>query len=214
MKRHAFVLAAGLALGCKGLPSLRPLSEPRHSQVGQRCRTLFPEGSWRATHLVHFHLNRGTSGSFLGVVAVDDVGSGFQAVMLAPEGFTLFDATYSAGQVEVHRAVPPLDASGFGRVMLDDIRLLLLAPDGPLVEIGESDSHEATCRWRRDDGKVVEAILHSPGKTRLRLYADGEMSREALLLGAGRRRFAPEMQLQAYGAVGYRLQLQLLETER
>jgi hypothetical protein len=213
MRRHAVVLAVGLALGCGGLPSLRPLPEPRRSQVSQRCRNLFPEGSWQVTHLVHFHLKRGTSGSFVGAVAADDSGSEFQAVMLSPEGFTLFDATYSPTGVEVHRAVPPLDASGFGRIMLDDIRLLLLAPDGPLVEIGQSESQEATCRWQRGDGRVVEAVLHSPGKTRLRLYADGELSREALLLGVARQRFAPEMQLRAFGAVGYRLQLQLMATE-
>jgi len=213
MKRHALVLAAGWVLGCGGLPPLRSLPEPRYSQVSQRCRSLFPEGRWRATHLVHFYLQRGISGSFLGVVATDDAGSGFEAVMLAPEGFTLFDATYSPSGVQVHRAVPPLDASGFGRIMLDDIRLLLLTPDGPLIEVGESESRAATCRWQRADGKVVEAMLHSPGKTRVRLYADGELSREALLLGTGRQRFAREMQLQAYGAVGYRLQLQLIETE-
>ena len=213
MKQHALVLAVSLAVGCGGLPSLRSLPEPQHSEVSGRCQSLFPQGGWRATHLVHFHLKRGTSGSFLGVVAADDTGSGFEAVMLAPEGFTLFNATYSPDQVTVHRAVPPLDQSGFGRIMLDDIRLLLLAPDGPLVEVGESHAQEATCRWQRGDGKVVEATLHSPGKTRLRLYADGELSREALLLGTGRQRFAPQMQLQAYGAVGYRLQLQLMQTE-
>lgn len=214
MKQHALVLAATLTLGCGGLPALRSLPEPRQSEVSQRCRGIFPQGDWRATHLVHFHLKRGTSGSFLGVVAPTHDGSGFEVVMLSPEGFTLFDATYTPDGVRVRRAVPPLDASGFGRVMLDDVRLLLLAPDGPLVEVGESEAGEATCRWRRRDGKVVEAILHSPGKTRLRLYTNEKLSREALLLGGSQQqRLAPEMQLQAFGAVGYRLQLQLIGTE-
>jgi hypothetical protein len=213
MRPQALLVAATLLSACGGLAPLRPITVADRAETIRECRALFPSGRWQATHVVEAQLPLGHQGSFLGAVSVQQPGRVFRSVLMSAEGMVLFDVTYQDGRITTHRAVAPLDAQGFGRGMTGDIRLLLLPPDGPLSEVGEAQSGHRACRWRRGDGKTVEAVLEAPNQTRILLYADDSLSREAWLLGAARQGFFPEMRLEARGRASYSLRLKLLDAK-
>jgi hypothetical protein len=154
----------------------------------------------------------GHEGSFIGAVAAGPGPEDFRSVLLTQEGFVLFDAWYRASRVEVLRAVPPLDAPGFGRGMTGDVRLLLFLPAGELVEVGTSARGERVCRWQ-DAAELVEVSLPGPRTARVLRYRHGRLEREVLLEEIDRRGFAHHARLNAKGIAGYSLSLELLNVE-
>ena len=214
MKKRSALLATSLVLSCGGLPPLQPVQGAARDAIRSRCRSLFPRGEWRATHVVRAKLPLGKTATFIGVVAATGRAGAFRSLLLSPEGFVLFDATHRGGRLTTHRAVAPLDSHRFGTGMTDDIRMLLFVPDGPMLEVGWSEPGAAVCRWQRSDGHTVEAVLKSATLARVRLYHGHSVVREAVLKGRTHDGFAPEITLDARQLLGYSLHLQLLQVER
>jgi hypothetical protein len=207
------LLVAGLMLACGGSQSLEPVEPSQQGEIAARCTALFPQLPWRVTHVVDAKLPMGEQGSFLGVVAADAPHQ-FRTILVSLEGFVVFDATYSQGQINASRAVAPLDTPEFARGMAGDIRLLMFAPTTPLTEVGQTDLGYESCRWQRPDGRVTQVVLEAPERAHVLLYDKNEvLLRDGLLLGPKRDGFSTQMLLVAKGAAGYSLVLRLMESE-
>lgn len=213
--RGATALAALATVALSACSPLRPLARAPgadRAALTTRCNQAFPVGPWEAVHVVEASLPMQHQTALLGAIAAGDPGLGFQSVLMAQEGLVLFDASYRSGSVTVHRALPPFDRGGFGEGTVEDIRLLLFPAEGELREVGHVEGSLPACRWVEGDGAVVEVAFPATDQLRIRRYdARGRLLRVAEARGLDACAFAREIDLEAPGAVGYRLHLALVE---
>ena len=164
----------------------------------------------------------GHYGSFLGITALEADGRSFRSLLLSVEGLVLIELSSSTTrnprnhrtQLTVHRAVPPLDREGFADGLADDVRLVLLRPQGSAAEVGTLPDGALACRWAEPRGGFVETAQQATGAWRIRRYGeDGEVLREARAFAPIRQGFRSRVELSADGIGGYGLSLDLLEVE-
>lgn len=211
----AVVTSALTALALAACSPLHPLARAPgadRAALAARCDQAFPIGPWEAVHVVEASLPMQHQTALLGAISAAAPGLGFRSVLMAQEGLVLFDASYGARAVDVHRALPPFDRDGFGEGTVEDIRLLLFPAEGELTEVGYAEDSLPACRWVESDGAVVEAAFPTPDQLRIRRYdARGRLVRAGEARGLDECAFAREIDLEAPGAVGYRLHLSLVE---
>jgi hypothetical protein len=203
-----------LGAACAHLPPLSPLPATDQASARARCWQAFPPQPWRATHTILATLPFGNNGALIGVTAVSR--EGLQAVLLSPEGITLFDATQSAdgrGRPTVRRAVPPLDRFDFAASLLADVGNAFLPPGGEPAAIGAYPTGETVCRWTPTRTEATEVELTAAGPARIRTYRNARLSRQIDLLGVADNGFFPEVRLTVPGAGGYTLDMHLVDHE-
>ncbi|MBN2192066.1 MAG: hypothetical protein JW751_04560 [Polyangiaceae bacterium] len=194
---------------------LRPLAKvPGEDRVTleARCGHVFPPGPWEAVHVIEASLPMQHQTALLGAVSAEGPGQGFRSVLMAQEGLALFDASYRAGAVEIHRALPPFDHDGFGEGTVEDIRLILFPAEGELSEVGWNRDSLPACRWVETDGTMVEVAFPAQDRLAIRRFdARGRLQRTAVAEGLDACGFAREIDLEAAGTAGYHLHLSLVE---
>ncbi len=205
-----------LGAGCGHLPPLDAANQNRATTVAL-CRQAFPQQPWRATHTLFATLPLGYNGALIGVTAAD--GEGLHAMLLSPEGITLFDGTQRVGRearastLVLRKAVPPLDRPGFAAALMADVGNAFLPPPGEPTVIGRSAAGATVCRWSPANADASEVELGPSGPARIRTYRGVRPSREIELLGAPTGGFFPEVRLVVPGAGGYTLDMKLVEHE-
>lgn len=206
------IFAVGLvSAGCaRQLPALSAVSPARAPGILRECQAIFPPGPWQATHVVEASMPMGNDTSLIGVVAADSKPEGFRSLLMTAEGIVLFNAVYRQGVIEVRRALPPLDPTGFGRAMIGDVHLLLFAPSGRLTEVGELPNGDGVCRWQRGE-EAVDAIVARGRVVRLLRFESGSLVREVKFGEPNASGLPVEAWLETQGMIGYRLHLRLLE---
>ena len=214
---HAWSYLAGLFttgllfVGCaRQGPVLSPVSPERSPVIVRECQAIFPTGPWQATHVVEASMPLGNETSLIGVVVAGPNHSDFRSLLMTEEGIVIFDAIYRQGTIEVRRALPPLDPSGFGHSMVADVHLLLFTPKGRVTEVGQLSSGESVCRWR-DGDETVDVIVARGRAVRLLRFESGSLVREVKLGELDARGLPVEAWLETQGMIGYSLHLRLLE---
>jgi len=135
----------------------------------------------------------------------------FRAVLMAPEGITLLDATFSGRRTKVHRALPPFDRTEFRHGLLLDYRLLFFGPRGSPTEFGQDQVGRMVCRWRQANDAVTEVVLPRTGGWIIRLYSpQGSLEKLVVAKGPVKRGLASWMKLRTMGPGGYSLEFRLL----
>jgi hypothetical protein len=213
--RKAFWLLL-LVASCGHLPPLSEAYQNRTATIAL-CRQAFPPQPWRATHTLFASLPLGYNGALVGVTVADR--EGLHAMLLSPEGVTLFDATNQVGRdarasrLVIRRAVPPLDRPDFAAGLMADVGNAFLPPPGEPAAIGRSTTGRIVCRWVPSNGDATEVELGATGPARIRTYRGVRPSREIELLGTPDRGFFPEVRLTVPGAGGYTLDMKLVDRE-
>jgi hypothetical protein len=211
-----FLLSLLLLCGaCAHLPALAPVSEDG-TAVAQRCKGAYPHQPWRATHSIFATLPFGNNGGLVGVTAVGP--EGLHAVLLSPEGVTLFDGLQDnrnplAPDLRVDRAVPPFDRPAFAASLMADVGNAYLPPAGAPTEIGRYATGETVCRWTPVRGDTTDIQLGSDVPRVIRTFTRMHLSREIFLEGTPTAGFYPQVILSVPGAGGYRLEMQLVDHE-
>jgi hypothetical protein len=204
--------------GCAGhLPPLSEAGIQNRTATIAMCRQAFPPQPWRATHTIFATLPLGYNGALIGVTVAE--GESLHAMLLSPEGITLFDATQTVdrdgrpSKLTVRRAVPPLDRSGFAASLLADVGNAFLPPPGDPTGVGRSTTGQIVCRWAHPDGDATEVELGTSGPARVRTYRGVRLRRAIELLGTPDHGFFPEVRLTVPGTGGYTLDLRLVDHE-
>jgi hypothetical protein len=210
--RALLVLLIGLASACAHLPRLVPLPDDSAKTTLARCRQAFPALPWRATHTIFATLPFGQNGALVGVSAATV--EGLHAILLSPEGITLFDASRGAGASDliVHRAVSPFDRPAFGPSLMSDVGRAYLAPTGEPSAIGSGGPGETVCRWSLAD-ETIDVVIRADGPRVVRSYRLTNLTREIDLLGTATDGFFPTIHLRVPGPGGYRLDIRLVDRE-
>ena len=204
-------------ISCAGSPGPVPIKRPLALDTDRHCTSPFPDRAWNLVHSIHAALPNGGNAVMLGVTAIDPKTGIIECVIMTVEGLVLFDARYDR-QIVIHRAIPPFDATGFARGLINDIKLIFFPPDGSLIASGISDDGSFVCRYKTTSGMIVDIITHKdhPWKIRqydhdfrlirsLKTYPDSEGSTEKRHAIPGR------LELTAYGPSQYSLTLKLIE---
>jgi hypothetical protein len=136
-----------------------------------------------------------------------------RSVIMTLEGFVLFDGEYDK-DLTVHRALPPFDSPHLAKGLMDDIRLIFFAPDGPLVACGVLDDGSAVCRHEIPGGGATDIQSLADGSWELKRYGPSQRLIRTLRGLPGERHisaFPERMELIASGGQSYKLVMTLLE---
>jgi hypothetical protein len=175
------------------------------------CYAIFPAEPWESVHRIEATI-RGGSSSLLGVTKVEPSKRRLQSVLLTPEGFILFDAELSEGEIAVRKAVPPFDSPAFGRGLMEDVVLLFLPPGVKPTAWGKETDGTMICEWEgpNDSRTEITGSMES-GWRILRRDKYGGVIKEVVLNGPFVNGLASRMELRAFKPTSYRLSMTLLQ---
>jgi hypothetical protein len=203
MTRHMITAGAALFLltvlftSCSTLPAIRPLDAAGTQAAAERCRRPFLEAPHRFV---------------LGVTLFDPPSGIVRSAILTLEGFVLFDARYDRG-VEVYRAVPPFDAPRFGENMIDDIRLIFLAPQGRLLRAGSLENGAIACRYEDPRGRTVDVIVRQDDAWEIGTYGNHNEPLRRVEAFSVNNRIPEAVALTGFLTVNYKLRMTLISAE-
>src|SRR5450631_1245141 len=210
--RHIALLLLLSTAACAHLPALRPVDAESAKDAGARCQQAFPAQPWHATHTIFASLPFGQNSGLIGVTAAE--AGALHAVLVSPEGVTLFDGTQRGGvPLKIDRAVPPFDRAAFAASLMADVGNVYLSPAGPPTAIGTYLSGATVCRWSPPDRETTDVELAADGPRAIRTFRGVRLSREILLLGTPDKGFYPLVVLHVPGTGGYQLEMRLIEHE-
>jgi hypothetical protein len=149
------------------------------------------------------------SSSLLGITKGDPAGRKLNTVLLAPEGFILFEAEQREDKISVSRAVPPFDSQAFAGGLMEDVSFLFFAPEAMPSKWGRTEDGALFCRWESPDGS--RKVIHCSGVVKITLLdRRGDPVKEALLTGPFVKEQASQIELRVYKPAPYRLKMTLL----
>ncbi len=211
MRRIAVLLFFSTA-ACAHLPVLRPVDTESAKDAAARCQQAFPAQPWHATHTIFASLPFGQNSGLIGATAAE--AGALHAVLISPEGVTLFDGTQRGGApLAIDRAVPPFDRPDFAASLMADVGNAYLSPAGPPTAIGTYVGGATVCRWSPPGREITDVELAADGPRAIRTFWGTRLSREILLLGKPDKAFYPLVVLRVPGTGGYQLEMRLVEHE-
>ncbi|MFH1078730.1 MAG: hypothetical protein V1766_00470 [Pseudomonadota bacterium] len=206
-----FVLTA-LFTSCSTLPAIKPLDPAGTPAVAERCRRPFLDAPYRLIHAIEVGVPERAMGTFLGVTLFDPLSGIVRSAFFTLDGFVLFDARYDKG-VEVHRAVPPFDAPRFGENMMDDIRLVFLAPRGRLLHAGGLENGAIACRYEGPRGQTVDVVVRQDDAWEIGTYGNHNEQTRRVEAFSVKNRIPEAVVLTGFLTVNYKLRMTLISAE-
>jgi hypothetical protein len=210
------IVALSLLTACSRLPEIveDPTRLPRPSDPS--CRSLFPQGQWQLQHAIEATVRGRKMGRLIGALVLNDRKRTIQCALMTIEGLVLFSARYD-GQLTVDRAVKPFDRPGFADGLLEDLRLMFLAPEGQ-TRLGWTKDSEAICRYPYPKSYITDIIVQDPDRRRInrydtrgRLLRTVSVDRGNTARYSGRSGIAQHITLEGRSGDNYRLELRLIE---
>ena len=156
-------------VSCTGLPKIDPVNLSIIPEIHKKCSDVFPEGKWRFVHLIEFTMPGNKKSFVMGITVISPEERKIESVIMTIEGFVFLDAYYDQ-KIVINRGIPPFDSIDFARGMIDDIKLMFFKPEGNLIESGISGDGSHVCRYKTDDGSVVDVITNNGCDWKIRRY--------------------------------------------
>lgn len=200
-----------LVLGC--VPQVHSPLRPGTAADLQSCLAIFPPGPWESVHKIEAAFRGGASGTLLGITRGNPLEYSLQTLLLTPEGFTLFEGEFRAGEITVNKAVPPFDVPAFAKGLMEDVTLLFLAPQSRPTNWGQAADGTRVCIWEGPDGFRTEVTQLPDQGWRLRRRDDqGQVTREVALKGNLVQGLAANLELRVLKPVFYTLKMTLFQS--
>lgn len=220
MKWVAVSIVLILMTACAAAPDFEPAEPDRAAAIVKSCLAVFPARKWRFVHSIEVTLPGRQKNFLIGVTVISPEIAQIQSVIMTIEGLVLFDARYRPDNFTINRAIPPFDAKAFAQGLLEDVKLLFLAPAGHSIEAGAWRDGTPVCRYRGQDGSIVDIspmqhntwTIHKYAKNaRLSRSVDAHTCQKVNL--QFQQSIPCQMKLTAHGRSGYTLYMKLLEAE-
>ncbi|OGQ96191.1 MAG: hypothetical protein A2521_12350 [Deltaproteobacteria bacterium RIFOXYD12_FULL_57_12] len=205
-----FACAAGKQIR---LPELTAIEDVR---VDKGCEAIFPRGSWQFVHAIDFSMQDGSGGTVIGVTSL--AGDEIACALMTIEGFTLFEAAYSKDEgLEVRRAVPPFDKPAFAAGLLEDVRVIFLAPAAENVRYGWLTGNAPVCRYAGVDGRTTDILPAADDCWQIKTYTSKSAMNRAIVGRSCQKRgnsLIPEyIELRGFNQANYTLKMTLIQAE-
>jgi hypothetical protein len=208
----SILILAVLLASCSSLPVIKPLDASIAQDPIQRCRRPFLDVPYRLVHAIEASISGRTPGTVLGVTLFDPQSGAAHSAILTLEGFVLFDARYEKG-VHVNRAVPPFDAPHFAGNMMEDIRLIFLAPQGRLLQAGTLEDGATICRYDGNQGRTVDVVVRQDDTWEIGTYGEHHEQLRRVRVISGKDRVPEKVELTGFFSVSYSLRMTLISAE-
>ncbi|MBA4393151.1 MAG: hypothetical protein C0407_06335 [Desulfobacca sp.] len=200
-----------LSLGC--VSQVKPPLTPGTPEELLGCFASFPSEPWESVHKIEAVFRGGVSSTLLGITRGEPSLRRLQSVLLAPEGFTLFDGELREGEIQVRQALPPFDSPAFAKGLMEDVTLLFLTPSSRPASWGEASDGSRICRWEGPEGFRTEVWKSPDQGLRIRRWDDqGELIREVSLKGPFVQGLAANLELQVLRPISYKLKMTLIQS--
>jgi len=197
---------------CSRLPVIKPVDQALLPDIMRRCQQPFVDIPYRFVHAIEVTLPGGGTGTVMGVSLIDPALEKIHSVIMTIEGFILFDAQYEK-EVRVDRAVPPFNAKHFAQHMMEDVRLILLAPHGRLSSAGVLEDGSTICQYDGSQGKIVDLVVHKDNSWEIGVYSNSSETIRRVNASSVRDRIPALIKLTAFDSWDYSLLLSLISAE-
>jgi hypothetical protein len=199
-------------ISCSRLPIIKSVDQAVLPDIMRLCNQPFVDIPYRFVHAIEVTLPGGGAGTVVGVTVIDPAPGTIHSVIMTIEGFVLFDAQYEK-EVSVKRAVPPFNAGHFAKHMMDDVRLMLLAPQGRLASAGILEDGSTICRYDGRDGKIVDVVVHQDNSWEIGVYSDSHETIRRVNASSVKDWIPALVKLTAFDSWDYSLILKLITAE-
>ena len=213
-------MMAILTASCARLPQLKTDNASAGGGQISACSAVFPTDRWRMVHSIETVIAGRPAGVVMGITIVDPIAREVQAVIMTLEGLILFHARHSSDRTDILRAVAPFDSQNFAKGLIDDVRLLFLAPVGVDSLSGISSSGAFTCRYIRSDASAVDVVPGQKGgwmllqydkRAKLRRKVTAHPPQDCATATDGR--LPCHIDVEAFRRPAYTLRMSLIEAE-
>ncbi|HBH85993.1 MAG TPA: hypothetical protein DDY17_00105 [Syntrophaceae bacterium] len=211
-RRVLILMCMIFLMSCSRLPVIRPVDPSVVPDAKGQCRRPFLDTPYRFIHSIEVSFPGGKTGTVIGITVFDPTEKTIHSVIMTLEGFVLFDARCEK-EVRVNRAVPPFNADQFAPYMMEDVRLIFLAPDGKLLDSGVNADGATVCRYQGRRDATVDVIVHNDGSWGIEAYnTSHELLRKIRAVDV-RNRIPGMVELRGFGFREYSLRLKLISAE-
>jgi hypothetical protein len=211
---HFMLLIVLMLAACARLPEIRTIEDSTAADRIQASGAVFPHGRWQFVHSIQILPPVGSKQTVLGIVQLSSEQRTFHCVLMTIEGLVLFEADFD-GTVRIQRALPPLDKSGMAEGIVQDISLVFLAPEHPLITAGFSQDAAWICRYPSADQGHEDVVLQRHGLWEIRRYNQSHRLMRTVSAIAKEDPNAgglpSKVVLKAHGPWGYELRMSLIE---
>ncbi|MBN1545220.1 MAG: hypothetical protein JW902_01015 [Syntrophaceae bacterium] len=159
-----FVALLTMIAACSRLPDMKTLDPAKDRDMIATCESPFIKTPYRFIHAIEATLPGGRSATLMGVTMADPVTRILHSVLMTMEGLVLFDGEYDNGKLAVNRALAPFDKEPVARAMMEDIHLLFLSPQDPIIAAVIRQDGSILCRRRANRRETMD-ILIRPDRT-------------------------------------------------
>ncbi len=202
---------------CSRLAPAPLLPEHLKSEMVSKCESVYLDGKWQLTHSIEVSFPGNRKTVMIGVTELDQDKKRAHCVLMTLEGFVLFEAI-STNRIRVKRAVPPFDAPGFAKGLMDDISLIFFKQGQGNAFLPVQLKAGAGCRQTIKNHQVVDLVPSSGSTWKLfKFDKNGRLTRSVEAKGPSvpNRRGAqglPEtITLSAHGSNKYKLVLRRID---
>jgi hypothetical protein len=205
------ILTALLLTSCQTLPAINSIAPFPGSQDAV-CPSPFLKESYRLVHAIEVRMAGDTAGAIIGITVADPATRFVSCAIMSAEGMVLFEAE-ATPLLKVIRALPPFDSKNFAENMINDIKLIFLAPEGNMRAKGILADGANICRWQEKSGDWIDVIARLPEGIEINRYsAYGGWKRRIKLIRTAENVYQ-RIELMAKEAFNYSLNMTLIEAE-
>lgn len=182
------------------------------------CSSPFPRGRWQFVHAIQGNLPHGMKTSAIGVTEISSRTRAAHCILMTAEGFVLFDGVLDE-EITINRAVRPFDSPAFAQGLMDDIKSVFFPPQGQLTQTGTLKNSAQVCRYKQQDGTVVDVIMPLNGGWEIRHYRQNRLIRSVHAYpekgspGETREPISPRITLTAHRPTPYTLNFRCIRAE-
>lgn len=213
--KHILMIAAVLISlsACAQLPKIQMPTASDVMPSHMECRALFPQGRWQLYHAIEATPPGGEKTLLTGVTVISSQNRSIDFALMSVEGFVIFSGRFD-GDLTIDRAISPFDRPGFAQGLMDDIKLLFFAPQGPLCMTGQVAQLNRICRYCQPDQTTDITVTTDP-VWQIRQYSSRKRLSRSIdaenIVNIANTPFAQKVTLKRHGLLGYQLVLRLLE---
>ena len=202
-----------LPLSCSPLSAIRHTDPAAAADAIQRCRRPFLDIPYRVVHSIEAALPGGKTGTVVGVTVFDPAAETIHSVIMTIEGFVLFEARQEKGELHLDRAAPPFDAGHFAAHIMEDVRLIFLAPEGRLADAGVLEDGSAICRYYENQDRIVDVVVHQDDTWEIETYRTSQERLRKIRAFSVQDRIPGMLELTGFESRNYSLRLKLISAE-
>jgi hypothetical protein len=209
-----FFVLTTFCMSCGGLPVIKQMNPQATPETVQRCHLPFLSNPYRFIHSIEATVPGGSTGVVLGITVFDPAANTIHSAIITIDGFVLFDAWYDEKGIHIDRALPPFDAQHLARPMMEDIRLLFMAPDGYLSDAGLLEDGSTICRYHEGENMIEDVVVHQDSTWEIAVFS-GRHERLRTIRALSVQDGIPAMvELTGSGPWSYSLQMRLISAEQ